>query len=72
MKANWIETDIEVNQFTEERRPYIPGAIAAWNRASGAEPMPDDMDEDDRIIAFLMFASGYYAARTESCPSCGR
>lgn len=66
MKVNGIETDIESEMFIEERRPYIPDTIAAWNRATAAfEPMPDSMDEDDRPIAFFMFAGGYYTAKTE-------
>lgn len=72
MKVRGLDVEIGPEMFPAERRPYIPGAIAAWNRVIGAtetttgERFEDIRSEDERMISFSMFVGGYYEAKAES------
>lgn len=63
MKPSGLDTDFDPKDFKPEVRPHVPHAIEAWNRKTDAAPFPDDMEEDERTVFFLMFLGGYFVAK---------
>lgn len=71
MKVKGLTDEITPEMFRPDRRPYVPGAIAAWNRvianteSEAGVSFVEATTEAERAVAFFMFVAGYRESKIE-------